>query len=137
MVFVRTCLLALAVVAAVSCAEGTVEPSVSFDDLGCSSSMVDMWPSTGAIEIDVSNHSDVRSAVVMGTYADGFGHTDLLAYGPDVSTRPDFIDSLVVHQVAPGVTSTLIFDHAPGTYFMVCMPDTNTMIVLDDLTISG
>jgi len=135
MVSVRLYLLALMVIAVVSCSEGSVEPSVSFDDQNCSSSDVGGWPSSGPIEIEVSNNSNVGTAVVMGTYADGFGHADLVAYGPDVSTRPSFIEALEIHEVSAGATSLLTFDHGPGTYFMVCMPGHNTMVVLEDVTI--
>ena len=71
----------------------------------------------------------------MGTYADGFGHDDLVAYGTDTDPRPDFMEALEIFQVAPESTSSLLFDHGPGVYFMVCMPDNNTMVVLNDVII--
>lgn len=70
----------------------------------------------------------------MGTYTEGHERDDLVAYGSDVSTRPTFINALEIFQAQPG-TSTLMFDHGPGMFFMVCMPDTNTMVVLEDLVI--
>ena len=88
-----------------------------------------------ATDIEVSNNTETGAAVVMGTYRDGFGHDDLVASGSDVSTRPDFIDAVEIFEAAPESTSSLLFDHGPGTYFMVCMPDNNTMVVLDDVTI--
>jgi hypothetical protein len=89
----------------------------------------------GPLAIEVTNDTDRRAAVVMGTYADGFTRDDLVAYGSDVSTRPDFIDALEIFEVGPGSTDQLVFDYGPGTYFRVCMPEANTMVVLDDLTI--
>ena len=130
-------LLALLAIAAISCSESAVDPSVTFNEQGCSSSRVDRWPSSGPVEIEVSNNSGVVTAVVIGTYSDGFGHADLVAYGSDVSIRPEFIEALEIHRTGPGVTNRLLLDHGPGTFFMVCMPDTNTMIVLDDVTIDG
>ena len=73
----------------------------------------------------------------MGTYNDGFGRDDLLAYGSDISTRPPFINALEIFESAPESTSNVLFDHGPGTYFMVCMPATDTMVVLNDLTIDS
>ena len=73
----------------------------------------------------------------MGTYNDGFGHEDLVAYGSDISTRPPFIDALEILEVSSQNTRNLLFDHGPGLYFMICMPDTSTMILLDDVTVEG
>ena len=110
------------------------EPTISFDDDTCSSSDPRNWP-VEPLEIQVANNTGNRAAVVMGTYADGSTYDDLVAYGSDISTRPDFINSLEILEVDPESADSLLFDYGPGTYFMVCMPDTNTMVVLDDLTI--
>jgi len=67
----------------------------------------------------------------------GFTRDDLVAYGKDVTTRPPFIDALEIFQVARGETREIAFDHGPGTYFVACMPDTNSMIVLDDMVVEG
>ena len=112
----------------------TTEASISFDDETCSSSDPSNW-AVGTLDIHVANNTSNLVAVVMGTYADGFEHEDLVAYGSDISTRPDFINALEIFEVAPETTSNLLFDHGPGRYFMVCMPETNTMVVLDDLTV--
>ena len=122
--------------ALVSCGSSQVEPTVSFDGEGCSSSDVRSWPS-GSPDIEVSNNTETGAAVVMGTYADGFGHDDLVAYGSDVSTRPVFMDALEIFQVAAGSTTSFVFDHGPGTFFLVCMPDSDTMVVLDDVSIEN
>ena len=74
--------------------------------------------------------------MVLGTYLDGYSHGDLTAYGRDVSTRPDFIEALEIFQIGPGSEEILSFDPGQGTFFMVCMPDPNTMVVLDDLVLS-
>ena len=116
-----------------ACAETTVEPSITFEGEGCSSSDPSRWP-PGPPEIDVANNMGHPTGVVMGTYDEGYGRDDLVAYGSDVSTRPDFIDALEIFEAAPG-SSTLVFDHGAGAYFMVCMPDTNTMVVLEDLVL--
>ena len=134
-------LFRLVVVAVVSllvtaCGADGVEPSISFDGEVCSSSDPSKWPS-GAPDILVSNNTTGRTAVVMGTYSDGYGHGDLVAYGSDVSTRPDFINALEIFEVAPESSSNLLFDHGPGRYFMTCLPETNTMVVLDDVTIDN
>jgi hypothetical protein len=121
----------------VACGSDTVEPSVLFEGEDCSSSDPEKWPTSGPLDIEVTNNTETLAAVVMGSYHDGFGHEDLVAYNTDVSTRPDFIDALEILQVASESTSNLGFDHGPGTYFMVCMPDTNTMVVLGDVTMDG
>ena len=120
----------------IACTNSTIEPTISFDDHECSSSDPANWPA-GALTIDVSNNTNTRGAVVIGTYSNGFGHDDLVAYGSDVTTRPSFIEALEIFETFPGTTSSLLFDHGPGTYFMVCMPDNNTMVVLHDVTIEG
>ena len=120
----------------VACGSETVEPSISFENEECSSSDPSNWP-VGALDILISNNTGGRVAVVMGTYSDGFGHEDLMAYGSDISIRPDFINALEIFEVAPESTSHLLFDPGPGRYFMVCLPETNTMVVLDDLTVDG
>ena len=119
-----------------ACASSTVQPTVSTDDQGCASSNTDDWPS-GVLAIEVSNNAASGSAIVIGTYDNGFEREDLVAYGSDISTRPPFITALEVFEVAPETIDTLIFDHGPGTYFMVCLTDTNTMVVLDDLTVDN
>lgn len=129
----RAIVLAAALLFVVGCSEPTVEPSITFDDEGCSSSDVSNWP-PGPPEIEVTNNRSSVSGVVMGTYTEGHERDDLVAYGSDVSTRPTFINALEIFQAQPG-TSTLMFDHGPGMFFMVCMPDTNTMVVLEDLVI--
>lgn len=123
--------MAVMLLALAACGETTVEPSVTFEDGECRSSDPSRWPS-GPLNIEVANSTDSVAAIIMGTYADGYGHDDLVAYGSDVSTRPGFIDALEIFQVAPG-TSTVVFDHGSGIFFMVCMPDPNTMRVLDDV----
>ena len=74
-------------------------------------------------------------AVVMGTYNEGFGHADLVAYGRDISTRPDFIDALEIYEVGPQTTRVVSFEHGPGLYFTTCLDSTSTMIVLHDVTV--
>lgn len=76
-------------------------------------------------------------ALVMGTYDDGFGHDDLVAYRRDISTRPDFLEALEIYEVGPRSTRRVLFDHGPGRYFTACLDTTTTMIVLDDLTIAS
>ncbi|MGI9529705.1 MAG: hypothetical protein ACR2NG_08340 [Acidimicrobiia bacterium] len=127
-------LLAAALLAG-SCAAGTTEPSVSFDSESCSSSNPADWPA-GPHDILVVNDSTTRGAVIMGTYNNGYSRDDLVDYGSDVSTRPPFIDALEIFEAAPESTTTVLFDHEPGTYFFVCMPTTDTMVVLDDFTIT-
>jgi len=116
-----------------ACGEATVEPLVTFEDGECRSSDPSGWPS-GPLNIEVANRTDSVAAVVMGTYADGYERSDLVAYGSDVSARPAFIDALEIFQVAPG-SSTVVFDHGSGIFFMVCMPDPNTMVVLGDVVV--
>lgn len=132
----RLALVAFVALSMAACGSDTVEPIISFDEGTCTSSDPSVWPS-GALDIAISNTTSARTAVVMGTYSDGFGHEDLVAYGSDISTRPDFINALEIFEVAPESTRNLLFDHGPGRYFMVCLPDNNTMVVLDDVTIEG
>jgi hypothetical protein len=132
----RLVLVAVAVLLTAACGSDTAEPTISFDEGGCSSSDPSSWPS-GALEIAISNGADGQAAVVLGTYSEGFGREDLVAYGNDVSIRPEFINALEIYPVAPHSSGNLAFDPGPGTYFMVCMPDTNSMVVLDDLNIDG
>lgn len=133
----RAFALALMAATGFACAGGSVQPpEVLFDQDGCSSSEVSGWPTSSPIDIAVINESDAPTAVVMGTYRDGYSHSDLAAYGRDVSTRPDFIEALEIFQIGPRSEETLSFDPGQGTFFMVCMPDQNTMVVLDDLVLS-
>lgn len=129
--------LAITIVAALtlgSCTSDTTEPTVTFDDGTCSSSDVSNWPK-GAPDILLTNNTDVLTALIVGTYNDGFGRADLLDYGSDISIRPPFITALEIIESAPRSTSNARLDLGAGTYFMVCMPTTNTMVVLDDLSI--
>ncbi len=112
------------------------ERRISFDAEGCSSADSGESPS-GSIEIVAANTTSRRVAVVMGTYNDGYDREDLVAYGPDISTRPDFITALEIFEISSQATRTLNFDHGPGTYFVTCLPNTNTMVVLDDLRVDG
>jgi len=119
-----------------ACGSSTVQPTVSIDDQGCASSNTNDWP-TGVLAIEVSNNPASGSAIVIGTYDNGFKREDLVAYGSDISTRPPFITALEIFEVAPETTDTLMFDHGPATYFRVCLTDTNTMVVLDDVTVDS
>lgn len=119
-----------------ACGTKTIEPSVSFDDESCSSSNPNDWPA-GAPDILLTNNTVTRGALILGTYNEGFGREDLLAYGSDISTRPPFISALEIFEAAPESTRSVLFDHGPGTFFMVCMPAADTMVVLDDLTLNG
>ena len=76
-------------------------------------------------------------AVVMGTYADGYDHADLVAYGYDVTVRPDFALELEIYEVGPETTRDVTFDHGPGRYFAVCMDSPDSMLVLDDVVVDG
>jgi hypothetical protein len=102
------------------------------DGTDCTSSIPETW-SGGALEIE--NKNTVTMAFVMGIYGDGFGHDDLVAYGRDISTRPDFINALEIYDVGPQTTLAVSFDHGPGQYFATCLDSANTMIVLDDVTV--
>lgn len=102
----------------------------------CSSTLRADQP-RGPVEFSIRNDDVGRSAIVMGTYQEGFGRDDLVAYGRDVTTRPPFITALEIFEVAAGETAEIVFDHGPGTYFVACMPDPNSMIVLDDLVVGN
>lgn len=118
-----------------ACSTNATEALVSFEDETCSSSDMSNRPE-GSTDILLVNSTDTRTALIVGTYNDGFERADLLDYGTDISTRPQFITALKIFESAPNSTTTVQFDPGPGTYFMVCMPSPNTMVVLDDLTIS-
>ncbi|MGI9608586.1 MAG: signal peptidase I [Acidimicrobiales bacterium] len=109
---------------------------VILDGSGCTSSIPRTWP-TGALPIEIVNDTPTSMALIIGTYADGFGRDDLVAYGRDVSVRPQFIDALEIHQLGPESAADVLFDHGAGNFFTVCMDTTDTMIVLDDLVVSG
>lgn len=109
-------------------------PLIALDGTECMSSIPETW-SGGALEIENKNTSTM--AIVMGTYDDGFGHDDLVAYGRDISTRPDFIDALEIFEVGPQTSLVVSFDHGPGQYFATCLDTTNTMIVLEDVTVGN
>lgn len=132
----RAHFVAAAVIALIlgACGADTTEPSVAIQDESCLSSDPSNWPA-GAPDIVLTNDSMSRGALIMGTYNDGFGREDLIAYGTDISTRPPFINALEIFEAAPGSSATVLFDHGPGTYFMACMPETDTMVVLDDVTV--
>ena len=105
---------------------------IALDGNECTSSIPEIW-SGGALEIE--NKNTITMAVVMGTYNEGFGHADLVAYGRDISTRPDFIDALEIYEVGPQTTRVVSFEHGSGQYFTTCLDSTSTMIVLDDVTV--
>lgn len=105
---------------------------IALDGNECTASIPEAW-SGGALEIE--NKNTITMAVVMGTYNEGFGHADLVAYGRDISTRPDFIDALEIYEVGPQTTRVVSFEHGSGQYFTTCLDSTSTMIVLDDVTV--
>jgi hypothetical protein len=112
----------------------TERAHVVLDETGCTSSIPETWPS-GVLEIEISNRITGRMALVIGTYAAGFDHQDLVEYGTDVSTRPPFINALEIFEVGPASTRQVSFDHGPGRYFAACMPSSVAMTVLDDLVV--
>jgi hypothetical protein len=115
--------------------DSDAERRISFNAEGCSSA--DSRESrSDSIEIVAANTTVRLVAVVVGTYDDGYDREDLVSYGPDISVRPDFITALEIFEISPASTRTLTFDHGPGTYFVTCLPNTNTMVVLDDLRVN-
>ena len=109
---------------------------IGIDGDDCTSSIPGSWPN-GPIQIEISNQTASTSAVIMGTYNDGFGHADLVSYGRDISTRPGFINALEIYEIGSESTDFVSFDHGPGHYFIVCMDSTSTMIVLNDLIVGS
>ncbi len=109
---------------------------IGIDGDDCTSSVPGTWPN-GPIQIEISNQTASTTAVVMGTYNDGFGHADLVSYGRDISTRPGFINALEIYEIGSESTDHVSFDHGPGHYFIVCMDSTSTMIVLNDLIVGS
>lgn len=124
--------LALTLLAA-ACA--AAEPLIVISAETCSSTLRSDQPS-GPVPFSIENDHDRQAAVVMGTYREGSSHEDLAEYGRDVTTRPAFIDALEIYEVAQGETREIVFDHGPGTFFVACMTDTNSMVVLDDLVVA-
>ncbi|NNF55228.1 MAG: hypothetical protein HKN03_12415 [Acidimicrobiales bacterium] len=112
----------------------TTGPLISLDGTECTSSIPETW-SGGALEFEIENKNTITMAVVMGTYHDGYEHADLVAYGRDITPRPDFIDALEIYEVGPQTTRLVSFDYGPGQYFTTCLDSTSTMIVLDDVTV--
>jgi len=115
-------------------AGGAPAAAVVLDRTGCSST-IPSRSDTGMVGIEIENRTDTQMAVVMGTYADGFERNDLVLYGRDVSTRPDFLEDPEIYEVAPDTARQVTFERGPGRYFAICMDTTSTMIVLDDLLI--
>jgi hypothetical protein len=109
---------------------------IGIDRDDCTSSVPGSWPN-GPIQIEISNQAANTSAVIMGTYNNGFGHADLVSYGSDISTRPGFINALEIYEIGSESTDFVSFDHGPGRYFIVCMDSTSTMIVLNDLIVGS
>ena len=105
---------------------------IALDGNQCTSSIPEIW-SGGAFEVE--NKNTITMAVVMGTYHEGYGHADLVAYGRDILPRPDFIDALEIYEVGPQTTRVVSFEHGPGLYFTTCLDSTSTMIVLHDVTV--
>jgi hypothetical protein len=136
----RAFCLALAIFISAGCTPGSpiettttsMGAAIVFDGRSCSGAGLAGWRGN---PLDVINNSTTGVAVVFGTYAAGHSRADLLAYGSDVSTRPDFIDALEIFEVDPSTAAELAYEFTPGTYFLVCMPNTNTMVVLDDVVI--
>lgn len=132
-------LVAMLGLALAGCDPGDAEPAdpvVTFENDQCTSTPPADWPE-GPLEIELSNGLLSRAAVIMGTYDEGFGLEDLEAYGSDISTRPPYINALEIFEIAAGATDQFGFDHGPGLYFVVCMPEADTMTVLGDLTIES
>ncbi len=109
---------------------------IGIDGDDCTSSVPGTWPN-GPIQIEISNQTASTTAVVMGTYNDGFGHADLVSYGSDISTRPGFIVALEIYEIGSESTDHVSFDRGPGHYFIVCMDSSSTMIVLNDLIVGS
>lgn len=109
---------------------------IGIDRDDCTSSIPGSWPN-GPIQIEISNQTANTTAVVMGTYDDGFGHADLVSYGRNISTRPGFIDALEIYEIGSESADHVSFDHGPGHYFIVCMDSTSTMIVLNDVIVGS
>ncbi len=109
---------------------------IGIDGDDCTSSVPGTWPN-GPIQIEISNQTASTTAVVMGTYNDGFGHADLVSYGSDISTRPGFIVALEIYEIGSESTDHVSFDRGPGHYFIVCLDSTSTMIVLNDLIVGS
>ena len=114
-----------------------VNATVALDATGCSST-IPTHSGTGQLGIEIQNKTDNAMAVIMGTYDEGRDRNDLVAYGRDISTRPDsIIAALEIYEVASQATSQVSFDHGPGHYFTACMDTTSTMIVLNDLIVGN
>ena len=92
------------------------------------------WPNQDPVVV-IDNHRENQVAVVIGAYHEGFGFQDLVDYGPDVTIRPNFIEALEIITVGPSGSRQVGFDHGPGTYFVVCMPDRNTMTPIGELMV--
>jgi hypothetical protein len=111
-----------------------VTSSVVIDGTQCTSTLPASTPG-GAIPIEITNRTTTRTALVMGTYNEGYRRDDLVAYGRDISTRPPFIEALEIYEVPSQTTRQVSFDHGPGRYFTACMDTNSTMTVLDDLQV--
>lgn len=110
---------------------------VIIEDSACSSTPLE-WTSPGPVEIDVENRTGRTAAVVIGRYAEGFERADLVAYGRDITTRPDFLEAIEIFQVQPDALATLgPLDLEPGAYGAVCMDTDSTMVVLPDLVVGA
>ena len=115
---------------------GPAGPAVVLDATGCSST-IPSHADLGGVGIEIHNRTETAMAVVMGSYAEGYERDDLVAYGSDISTRPDFLENAEIFEVGPYETRHVVFDEGSGRYFAVCMDTNSSMIVLDDLVIDN
>ena len=143
--------LALAITAA-SCgsANGSTDPvetsqpldapalaeAIVLNGTGCSST-IPSHSASGDVGFKIQNQTTTRMAIIMGSYAEGYGRDDLVSYGRDVSTRPNFLVNPEIYEVAPDSNRQITVERGPGRYFTICMDTPSTMIVLDDLVIGA
>ncbi len=110
--------------------------AIVLNGTGCSST-IPSRSASGNVGFEIQNQTTTKMAVIMGSYAEGYERGDLVSYGRDVSTRPDFLVNPEIYEVAPDSNRQITVEREPGRYFTICMDTPSTMIVLDDLVIGA
>lgn len=124
--------------------EGADEPEadarIVFEEGRCSTTVPERWSSGEALDVELLNLGPDPVEFIIGMYDDGFGREDMLAYAEDKEGTPlgppSFANDRMTVGVSGGDEGLETTDLEPGRYYVVCLADSFTrLIVLDDLVV--
>lgn len=110
---------------------------IVFDGTECVSSIPDGLPG-GGLTAEISNESENLMTFVIGTYQDGYGREDLVAFIEElevIAEPPPFIEILEFHELGSGSDGNYVFSLGDGLFFMLCLQQPSTALVLDDVVV--